>query len=390
MTILKPLDKFYPLEYVKKLFKLIVRDRIPAKSTSLAYTTILAMVPLMTMLISFGSRELVEGPVKDLITTIILPTSQDTIFLHLTSFAENSRKLGTWGLTITIVVVFLLINKIEIEVNALLRARPNRSILTRLAIYFITIIAGALTIGGSFSLTNDLISLISWELPAAFSTFQTIFSSLGSMVLIGLTILLLIKLVSSARLKTKSALVGAVTGAIVWELTKKIFSLWATYSIRNSVIYGSLFMIPILFIWLNLAWIIILSSLEIAYLHQHPDYLLFIEENRHAPSIQAVMTMEIFLTIKEKFQEGEKAPQLEDLTFQTGLPEVEVLSLLDRLLKYVLIVKTDQRGYVPASDPDHVSHNDLIRAALDEESVNSSLSDSEGKKIWLDFIESRI
>ncbi|MDC7222550.1 MAG: YihY family inner membrane protein [Spirochaetales bacterium] len=387
MNVLKPLDKGRPLDYVKKLVKLIIRDRIPAKATGLAYTTVLAMVPLMTMLISFGSRELVEGPIKELITTTILPTSQDFIYSQLTSFAENSRKLGTWGLTITIVVVFLLINKIEIEVNALLRARPSRNILTRLSIYFLTIIISTLTIGSSFSLTNDLIRPFDWELPKAFTPFRTFLSSFGSVVLIGITIITLIMLVSSARIKWKSALTGALTGALIWELAKKGFSLWATYSIRNSVIYGSLFMVPILFIWINLAWIILLSSLEIAYLHQHPDYLLFLEESRHAPSLQAVMTVEIYLAIKEKFQSKEKAPQLEDLTFLTGLPEVEVLSLLDRLMKYTLIVKTDQKGYVPASDPDKISGEELIRAALDEKSAENCLSDSDGKKLWKNFLE---
>jgi membrane protein len=389
MNILRPLGRVNPFEYIKQLFKLIFRDRVPAKATGLAYTTILAMVPLMTMLISFGSRELVEGPVKDLITTTMLPTSQDFIFSHLTSFAENSRNLGKWGLSITIFVVFLLINKIEIEVDALLRARPNKNILTRLAIYFLTIIIGTLTISSSFSLTNDIVNLISWDLIKRFSPIQKFYSSIASIILIGITILMLIMLVSSACIKWRSALTGAVAGAFFWELAKKIFSLWASYSIRNSVIYGSLFLIPILFIWVNLAWIIILTSLEIAYLHQHPDYILFLEEKRQAPSLQAVMTLEIYLAIKDKFLDGEKAPQLEQLTFLTGLPEIEVLLLLDRLLRYNLILKTDQKGYVPSSDPDRVTKEEMINAALDDESAHRCLSESKAKKLWMDFMESR-
>ncbi|MBN2627577.1 MAG: YihY family inner membrane protein [Spirochaetales bacterium] len=375
--------------YLKKLLTLIIRDRIPARASGLAFTTILAMVPLMTMLISFGSRELVEGPVKELIMTTILPTSQEMVFNQLTSFAENSRKLGTWGLVITIVVVFLLINKIELDVNALLRARPNRGLLTRLAIYMVTLIFSTLTVGSSFSLTNDLIQIMTMKLTPRFTLLQVLFSSLGSIVLIGMTILLLIMLVSSARIRWKSALTGALAGAILWEFAKKAFSLWATYSIRNSVIYGSLFMIPILFIWINLAWIIILSSLEVAYLHQHPGYLLYLEDNSSAPALQTVMTIKLYLIIAGEFREGKKPPQLEDLSASTGLPETEVLSLLDRLIKYVLILRTDQKGYLPASDPETVDHTVLVNAALDEASVEACFSAEEARDIWEDFREIR-
>ena len=388
MSILYPKEKITPLDYLKTLLKLIVSDRIPAKASSLAYTTILAMVPLMAMLISFGSRELVEGPIKDYITMTILPTSQEYIFDQLTSFAENSRKLGAWGLAITIVVVFLLINKIEIDVNSLLRARPNKSLLTRLAIYIVTIIVGTLTIGSSFSLTNDLIEIMTLKLPEEFTTFRMLLSSLGSIVLIGMTILLLMMFVSSARMKWKSALTGAFTGAVVWELAKKGFSLWATYSIRNSVIYGSLFLIPLLFIWINLAWIIILSSLELAYLHQHPKYLLYFEENRDAPSLQTVMAMEVYMEVVREFKEKRKPPQLEDLAAFTGLPEMELLVLLDRLIRYVLIIKTDQKGFVPASEPSEVTFEELLKAALDEESIECCLTESRAKELWTDFLNS--
>ncbi len=376
--------------YLKKLITLIIRDRIPARASGLAFTTILALVPLMTMLISFGSRELVEGPVKDLIMTTILPTSQETIFYQLTSFAENSRKLGKWGLAITIVVVFLLINKIELDVNALLRARPNRKLLTRLSVYIITLVFSTLTIGSSFTLTNDLIEVLTLKLAPRFSPLQTLYSSLGSIVLIGMTILMLIMLVSSARIRWRSALTGALAGALFWELAKKGFSLWATYSIRNSVIYGSLFMLPILFIWINLAWIIILSSLEIAYLHQHPDYLIYLEDNRNAPALQAVLTIKLYLFICDEFKGRRKPPQLEDLSAYMGLPEMEVLGLLDRLIKYILIVRTDQKGFVPSSDPEDISREELMVAVLDEASVEYCLSGGEAKKIWEDFRTHRI
>jgi YihY family inner membrane protein len=106
MTEISGTVQFRFYDYLKKLLHLIIKDRIPARATSLAYTTILAMVPLAAVFISFGSRELLDGPLKNIILTTILPESQEMIFDWITSFAENSRKLGTWGLVITVTVVF--------------------------------------------------------------------------------------------------------------------------------------------------------------------------------------------------------------------------------------------------------------------------------------------
>lgn len=384
--ILSPGDfRFY--HYLRRLFTLIVKDRIPARATSLAFTTTLALVPLVTVFVSFGSQELLEGPVRDFITTIILPTSQEMVFDTLTNFAENSRKLGTWGLIITLAVVFLLINKIEIDVNTILRARPNRNFFTRLFIYLAILIFGTITVGYSFSLTNDLIQLMTFELPDKYSPLETLFSSLGSMSLIALMIFSLMTVMSSAKVRMKSALWGAFWGALLWELTKKGFSLWAGYSIRNSVIYGSFFLVPLLLIWINLAWIIILASLEITYFHQHPDYLLLMEENNRAPSFQVLMAIELYRLIEKEALEKRDAPPLEYLAEKTGLPEEEALKLLQRLISYDLIGKTGSKGYRPWKK--QVAQGELMEAVLDDRAIENRGFTRESLRLWNSFFPQR-
>jgi membrane protein len=283
---------------------------------------------------------------------------------------------------------FLLINKIEIDLNALLRARPNRNLLTRAGIYFGILIFGTLTIGSSFTITNDLIELMTLKLPQEYSLLETVLTSLVSIFLIGLTIFLLMMLVSSAKIQLRSALWGAFWGAIFWEAAKKGFSLWAHYSIRVSVIYGSFFLIPLLFIWIQLAWIIILSSLEIAYFHQHPDYLLLMEENKRAPSFQALMTIELFQQIKMEWDIQNSSVPLEHLADCTGLPEEEILHLVNRLKRYKLVNGDDRKGYIPVKES--VEEEKLMYAALDRDGVNNQKSLHKNViEIWNRFLDYR-
>lgn len=382
MEIRHSYGSFHPLDYLKKLINLVDSDRIPARASSLAYTTILALVPLMTMLISFGSQDFINGPLRDLLMNIMLPTSQEIIITHLTSFAENSSKLGVYGLIIAVVIIFILINKIEIDVNLILRARPNKKLHTRIGIYLSTLVIGTLAIGSSFSLTNDLLNLMSLDLPTQFSPLKTLFSSVGSVTLITLTILLLIMVVSSAKIQFKSALLGALSGAITWELAKKGFSLWANMSIRNSVIYGSLFMIPLLFVWINLAWIIILVSIEISYLHQHPNYLLVIEGAYQSPANQAIMAIEVYYLILTENEKESTPVHLELITKATGLPENEVLLLIDRLSRYSLIKPFGRNSYLPIDDPRNKERETILNAALDGDLINWGLVDNRTRNIW--------
>jgi len=66
-----------------------------------------------------------------------------------------------------------------------------------------------------------------------------------------------------------SALAGGTAAAACWELAKVLFLVYVTRVVGNYKLYGSLGLVPMLFLWVYVNWVVILSGAEVAYCLQH-------------------------------------------------------------------------------------------------------------------------
>jgi membrane protein len=65
------------------------------------------------------------------------------------------------------------------------------------------------------------------------------------------------------KIRVRYAVVGALIAAVLFELGKKLFSLYIIYFPSYQNIYGAIAIIPILLFWVYCSWIIIFIGVEI-------------------------------------------------------------------------------------------------------------------------------
>ena len=259
MNILKHIQAFLIM-----LWSRINHDRLTTSSAELAYTTILALVPLTTVIFSllsaFPMFDEVSQSLKQLIYSNLVPTASDTIQNYLEQFIANTKKMTFVGIIGLMVTSLLLINSINNALNRIWRTKRKRSFMYNLTMYWTILTLGPILVGSSVAVSSYIFSL-KWLSNAAsgdllLSTLPFIISVVGFW--------LLYSIIPTESIPFKEAAVGALVAAILFEIGKRAFALYVTSFPTYQLIYGVVSSIPIMLVWIYCSWCIVLFGAEFA------------------------------------------------------------------------------------------------------------------------------
>lgn len=259
MGILKHMQSFLVMLWAR-----INHDRLTTSAAELAYTTILALVPLITvifaLLSAFPMFDEVSQSLKQLIYSNLVPTASDTIQNYLEQFIANTKKMTLVGIIGLIVTSLLLINSINNALNRIWRTKRKRSFMYNLTIYWTILTLGPILVGSSVAVSSYIFSL-KWLSDAAsgdvlLSTLPFIISIVGFW--------LLYSIIPTESIPFKEAVIGALVAAILFEIGKRAFALYVTSFPTYQLIYGVVSSIPIMLVWIYCSWCIVLFGAEFA------------------------------------------------------------------------------------------------------------------------------
>ena len=254
-------------KYLRYLFKRFKEDRIIVYSGYLSFVTLLSIVPLLAVIFSVFSLFPVfqewRGEVESFVLKNFVPTLGEAIQGYLVRFVENATNMTSLGLVVLFLVALLLISSIDHTLNHIWRVRKNRRKLVSFSIYWVVLTLGPVLIGTSLLTTSYLLSLTGFEentqlaVRKLFLAFLPYLASFSSFLLIYL-------LVPHTRVHFWSALSGAMIASVLFEISKSAFAFYFIHFPVYKDIYGALAIIPLLFVWVFISWVVILVGAQVA------------------------------------------------------------------------------------------------------------------------------
>jgi len=359
------------IQFVQATWHQLSRDKVIIRASGLAYSSLLAAVPLVAvafaMFSAFGAFDDIKQKVQEFLFSQFLPTSQNEIIGYLNQFADSASKLGLIGFLFLVLAAILLLDNIESNFNSIWHVTSPRRFVAKITSYTSVLVFGTLFIGASITISARIKAAIFRGIPLDPGTLEKIGTWIFPLALTFLAFLLMYLVIPYTRVRLRSALLGALIGGILWELGKNVFANWVGVSVRYSTIYGSLAVIPIFLIWLYITWIIVLLGLEISFVHQHFAALVRNRSTRDRDECERVPTgLQIFTMIARRFHRGQDPPTADELSRRFLVATGSVDSHIDRLVAAGLARRVALRsgieGVAPARSLGQVKVADVIAA----------------------------
>jgi membrane protein len=240
----------------------LTEEKLPQVAGSLTFTTTLAIVPLLTIVLAIFTTFPMFGKLRTTLDNyfvqMVMPRAiANTIMSNLTQFASKATGLSAVGAVALVFTSGAMIFTIERAFNQIWRVKTPRPIVQRILIYWALVTLGPLAFGISLTITTQLFTATTGLLslvPFVGALFYTLVS-------VGLTTLayaLLYMTVPNRTVDWRDAVWGGLVAALAFEIAKRVFAIFIRQVPTYAIIYGALAALPLFLVWLYLSWMITL------------------------------------------------------------------------------------------------------------------------------------
>lgn len=327
----------------------------------LTYTSLLSLVPLMTVVLAvftaFPVADKMAEMIQDFVFDNFMPTSGEVLQQYLSTFTSKASRFTGVGSAFLLVVALLMMSSVDRALNRIWEVRRKRSLLNKFMVYWAILSLGPVLVGVSLVVTSYLVSLPLLSEAAAGEVGQGL---LGLMP-IGLSAVaftLLYLVVPNRRVRARHALLGGVLAALLFEVAKRGFAYYVTTFPTYEAIYGALAIFPIFLIWVYLSWVIVLLGAEFSYCLGIYGQVRGGWVSRETNLTDAVMLMSLLGEIQH--QGGSLACRRLS-KMNRNWSEVYLDSLLEDLREQHMVLRTEDGKWALARDLSEVTLYELYR-----------------------------
>ncbi len=233
-------------------------------AASLAFTTTLSMVPMVTiatMLIGYLPSVI---QVKNAFKTWLLDTYMpgginQQVFVYLDQFSSQAKGLTFVGLAGLIITTIMTLAVIEGAFNQIFKVTKSRPLYKKIAIYSAATILGPILLGIGIYLSGVLFSASEGWISAVSFGFQLV-ATIAPICLAIVVYAVVYKVLPYTKILWRDAFTGALVAALAFELMKFGFAIFLSNTAFYKTVYGAFAIFPLGLMWIYMTWWITLTG----------------------------------------------------------------------------------------------------------------------------------
>ncbi|MCO6441585.1 MAG: YihY/virulence factor BrkB family protein [Nitrococcus mobilis] len=359
--------------FVLRLGYAVLRDlsrgQLMLQATSLVYTTLLSLVPLLAVSFSVLKAFGVHNQIEPTLNQFLAPLGPKgaEITQRIIEFVENVQTgvLGSLGLALLLYTAVGLMQKIERAFNELWHIRRQRAPAQLFSDYLSVLLVGPVLIFTALGITAAVFGSATVQRLGSVQPLGMVIELVTSIVPFLLIIgafTFIYAFVPNTRVQVSSALLGGVVAGVLWQITGWVFAAVIATSTKYTAIYSAFASLILFMMWLYLSWLILLIGSNIAYYHQHPRYLRWLHrEPRLSLRMIEWIGLTVLVLVAERYYRHEPPWTAEKLAARLHLPQQPFDEVLNTLTDCRLLERIEDPqavSYLPAVplEATHVRH----------------------------------
>jgi membrane protein len=334
-------------------------DHLGLTASSLTFTTIISIVPLFTVALAIFSvfpmfAKMQVGLQQLLVESLIPDNIARQVLSYLGQFATKASKIGWVGAAAFLVSALMLILTIDGKLNDIWRVRKTRHLARRVIVYWTLLTLGPLLLGLSLTFSSYAMSASKGWVSVLPGSVQTLLD-IVEFVAVAVGLAAMYRFVPNTQVRWTHALLGGLFASIGLELAKHVLAWYLAKVPTFSAVYGAFATVPILLIWIYVAWVIVLlGAVVAAYL---PSLQSGIARRGVTPGWNFQLAIEILQALSKAEVNSKRGKNLEAISKELRVDDLQLESPLQTLINLDWLGKLDENPdgqgarYVLLTDP---------------------------------------
>ncbi|EOF9384017.1 YihY family inner membrane protein [Neisseria gonorrhoeae] len=237
-------------------------EHVPQAAASMTFTTLLALVPVLTVMVAVASIFPVFDRWSDsfvsFVNQTIVPQGADMVFDYIDAFRDQANRLTAIGSVMLVVTSLMLIRTIDNAFNRIWRVNTQRPWMMQFLVYWALLTFGPLSLGVGISFMVG--SVQDSVLSSGAQQWADALKTAARLAFMTLLLWGLYRFVPNRFVPARQAFVGALITAFCLETARFLFTWYMGNFDGYRSIYGAFAAVPFFLLWLNLLWTLVLGG----------------------------------------------------------------------------------------------------------------------------------